>query len=140
MPFVYPAGAAELVSHKGEQAAIYEARTMKARGSSLRAIAEALRAKGQSVSHVAVNRVISLVERRSDHEAPLHPRGHGDRRRDRPRRAPRRPLIPTPADQNPLAQSRSPMDMIVQGRLMSLWISCVRVWQRFTACVRPVSN
>ena len=30
-------------------------------------------------------------------------------------------LIPTPADQNPLAQSRRPMDMIVQGRSMSLF-------------------
>ena len=30
-------------------------------------------------------------------------------------------LIPTPADQNPLAQLRSPMDMIVQGRSMSLF-------------------
>ena len=30
-------------------------------------------------------------------------------------------LIPTSADQNPLAQSRRPMDMIVQGRSMSLF-------------------
>src|SRR4051794_14830894 len=30
-------------------------------------------------------------------------------------------IIPTPADQNPLAQSRRPMDMIVQGRSMSLF-------------------
>ena len=30
-------------------------------------------------------------------------------------------FIPTSADQNPLAQSRRPMDMIVQGRSMSLF-------------------
>src|SRR4051812_39005835 len=30
-------------------------------------------------------------------------------------------LIPTSADQNPLAQSRRPMDMMVQGRSMSLF-------------------
>jgi hypothetical protein len=30
-------------------------------------------------------------------------------------------LIPTCADQNPLAQSRRPMDMMVQGRSMSLF-------------------
>ena len=30
-------------------------------------------------------------------------------------------LLPTSADQNPLAQSRRPMDMIVQGRSMSLF-------------------
>ena len=30
-------------------------------------------------------------------------------------------VIPTSADQNPLAQSRRPMDMIVQGRSMSFF-------------------
>src|SRR5215213_1932215 len=30
-------------------------------------------------------------------------------------------IIPTCADQNPLAQSRRPMDMMVQGRSMSLF-------------------
>ena len=44
----------ELVPHEGEQAAIDEARVLKARGASLRTIAEALRAKGHTVSHVSV--------------------------------------------------------------------------------------
>jgi DNA invertase Pin-like site-specific DNA recombinase len=48
----------ELIPHKGEQEAILEARMMKARGASLRAIAEALQARGHSISHVAVARVL----------------------------------------------------------------------------------
>jgi hypothetical protein len=35
-------------------------------------------------------------------------------------------LIPTPSDQNPCAQSRSPMDMMVQGCSTSLF----QAWQQ----------
>ena len=60
VPFGYRLDAqGELVPHEGEQAAIYEARVLKARGASLRAIAEALRGKGYSLSHVSVSRVLS---------------------------------------------------------------------------------
>ena len=38
-----------------------------------------------------------------------------------PQHGRRQHLLPTSADQNPLAQSRRPMDMIVQGRSMSLF-------------------
>jgi hypothetical protein len=38
----------------------------------------------------------------------------------------RKRLIPTPSDQNPCAQSRSPMDMMVQGRSTSLF----QAWQQ----------
>ena len=59
VPFGYRLGAdGELIPHEGEQEAIKEARMMKARGASLRAIAEALVAKGHSISHVAVARVL----------------------------------------------------------------------------------
>src|SRR3954468_16230216 len=51
----------ELIPHKGEQEAILEARMMKARGASLRAIAEALQARGHRTSHVAVSRVLRAV-------------------------------------------------------------------------------
>src|SRR3954469_18749351 len=62
VPFGYRLGAdGELVEHEGEQEAILEARMMKARGASLRAIAEALQARGHRISHVAVSRVLRAV-------------------------------------------------------------------------------
>lgn len=48
----------KLVPQEGEQEAIREAATMRAAGASLRAIAEALQAKGHTISHVAVARVL----------------------------------------------------------------------------------
>src|SRR3954451_9642638 len=51
----------ELIPHDEEQEAIREARMMKARGASLRAIAEALQARGHRISHVAVSRVLRAV-------------------------------------------------------------------------------
>jgi putative DNA-invertase from lambdoid prophage Rac len=48
----------ELVAHGAEQAAICEAVAMKAGGASLRTIADALQAKGHTISHVAVSRVL----------------------------------------------------------------------------------
>ena len=62
VPFGYRLGEdGELIPHEGEQEAIKEARAMKARGASLRAIAEALQARGHSISHVAVSRVLRAV-------------------------------------------------------------------------------
>jgi putative DNA-invertase from lambdoid prophage Rac len=52
-----------LIPHEGEQEAIREAAAMRTGGVSLRAIAEALQAKGHTISHVAVKRVLR------DHEA-----------------------------------------------------------------------
>ncbi|WP_046868091.1 recombinase family protein [Microvirga massiliensis] len=48
----------ELVPHEEQQEAIREAVAMKAEGASLRVIADALQAKGHSISHVAVSRVL----------------------------------------------------------------------------------
>jgi DNA invertase Pin-like site-specific DNA recombinase len=48
----------ELILHKSQQAAIREAVAMKTGGASLRAIADALQAKGHTISHVAVSRVL----------------------------------------------------------------------------------
>ncbi|WP_244471021.1 recombinase family protein [Microvirga massiliensis] len=48
----------ELVPHEAQQEAIREAVAMKAAGVSLRAIADALQARGNSISHVAVSRVL----------------------------------------------------------------------------------
>jgi len=48
----------ELVPHEEQQATIREAVAMKAGGASLRAIADALQAKGHMISHVAVSRVL----------------------------------------------------------------------------------
>jgi hypothetical protein len=48
----------ELVPHEEQQEAIREAVAMKAAGASLRAIADALQAKGHTISHVAVSRVL----------------------------------------------------------------------------------
>jgi len=48
----------DLVPDERAQEAILQARMMRGRGASLRTIADALRAKGHSVSHVAVSRVL----------------------------------------------------------------------------------
>src|SRR3954469_5297366 len=59
VPFGYRLNSdGDLIRHEGEQEAISEARMMKARGASLRIIAEVLTAKGHSISHVAVARVL----------------------------------------------------------------------------------
>ena len=58
-PFGYRIGdQGELIPHDGEQAAIRDAVTLKKAGASLRAIADALRAQGHSVSHVAMSRIL----------------------------------------------------------------------------------
>jgi hypothetical protein len=48
----------ELVPEEREQEAILEARMMKARGASLRAISVYLRENGHAISHVSVARVL----------------------------------------------------------------------------------
>jgi putative DNA-invertase from lambdoid prophage Rac len=48
----------ELIPRDDQQEAICEAVAMKARGASLRAIADALQAKGHAISHVAVSRIL----------------------------------------------------------------------------------
>ena len=48
----------ELVPHESQQEAIREAVALKDGGASLRAIADALQAKGHTISHVAVSRVL----------------------------------------------------------------------------------
>lgn len=53
----------ELIPRPAEQEAIRDAVAMRATGTSLRTIAEALQAKGHSISHVAVKRILR------DHEA-----------------------------------------------------------------------
>ena len=59
VPFGNRLGAdGELIPQEGEQEAIREMRAMKEGGASLRAIAEALQARGHSISHVAVARVL----------------------------------------------------------------------------------
>ena len=59
VPFGYRLdGNGELIAHEAEQEAIQEAKVMKARGASLRTIAEVLRAKGHKISHVSVARVL----------------------------------------------------------------------------------
>ena len=66
-PFGYRLGAdGELIPQEGEQEAIREMRAMKEGGASLRAIAEALQARGHSISHVAVSRVMASYARAAD--------------------------------------------------------------------------
>ena len=48
----------DLIPHPAEQEAIRDAVAMRATGASLRTIAEALQAKGHSISHVAVKRIL----------------------------------------------------------------------------------
>jgi putative DNA-invertase from lambdoid prophage Rac len=48
----------ELIPHEGQQEAIREAVALKAGGASLRAIADAFQARGHTISHVAVSRVL----------------------------------------------------------------------------------
>jgi putative DNA-invertase from lambdoid prophage Rac len=58
IPFGYHVEAGELVSHEAEQLAINEMVTLKAAGKSLRAIADAMRAKGHKISHETVAAVL----------------------------------------------------------------------------------
>jgi DNA invertase Pin-like site-specific DNA recombinase len=59
VPFGYAvADDGELIPHAAEQEAIRSATTMRAAGASLRAIAEALQAKGHPISHMAVKRIL----------------------------------------------------------------------------------
>jgi DNA invertase Pin-like site-specific DNA recombinase len=59
VPFGYQLGEADsLVPEPRQQEAISHAKRLKANGMSLRAIAEALRAKGHQVSHVTVSNML----------------------------------------------------------------------------------
>jgi putative DNA-invertase from lambdoid prophage Rac len=59
VPFGFRRGeGGELVPHEGEQKAIKEMRRLRARGRSLRAIAEAVQAKGHKISHEGVAGVL----------------------------------------------------------------------------------
>jgi DNA invertase Pin-like site-specific DNA recombinase len=51
-------GGGDLVPHEGEQKAIRQMRRLRAKGTSLRAIAEAVQAKGHKISHEGVARVL----------------------------------------------------------------------------------
>jgi DNA invertase Pin-like site-specific DNA recombinase len=64
VPFGYRLGDdGGLVPEPGEQAAMLQARKLKARGASLRAIEAALRERGHSISHVAIS---NMLRRSSD--------------------------------------------------------------------------
>jgi hypothetical protein len=59
MPFGYRRGEnGELVAHEVEQDAIREMAALKAQGRPLRAIRDAIRAKGLNISHEGVARVL----------------------------------------------------------------------------------
>ena len=72
VPFGYRSGEhGQLAPHKGEQAAIREMVALRAQGKALRAIAEAMQAKGFKISHEGVKGVLAAhsttAERRADH-------------------------------------------------------------------------
>ena len=72
MPFGYRRGEhGDLTPHEAEQSAIREMVSLRAEGKALRAVAEAMRAKGLKISHEGVKGVLAAhsatAERRADH-------------------------------------------------------------------------
>ena len=64
VPFGYRRGeGGELVEHEDEQKAIREMAKLRAKGNALRAISEAMKAKGFKISHEGVARVLKGAER-----------------------------------------------------------------------------